>query len=267
MMARVDWRRIGGVLGPILVAVTMMAAGGDAARAQPAFCPEGERAAPIAFPIGGGRWIDARGRATSPPPEEPACRDFRFETRNVEGVTIYVRPDGAPLAPGTKAAAWDGELPLFSEGLQAAADATSGKVGFLDRDGRWAIAPQFDDAAAFSDGLAAVRRREDGGGGKIGFVDHAGKLAIPYRFEGLHGFIPSFSEGRAAMPKPGATQRQFERGAATFGYIDKRGAFVIAAKFQGEMNAFSGGLARVAQRGRLAYIDRDGAVVWPRPRR
>ena len=44
--------------------------------------------------------------------------------------------------------------------------------GFIDKNGKWTINPQFDEAMPFSDGLAQVKI-----GRKIGYVDTDGKYA------------------------------------------------------------------------------------------
>jgi len=67
-----------------------------------------------------------------------------------------------------------------------------GRFGFFDEAGRVVIAPAFDFARPFSEGLAAVcrgcRLRPDGeyhfpAGGRWGFIDRRGRLVIPLRFE------------------------------------------------------------------------------------
>ncbi|MBN8659109.1 MAG: WG repeat-containing protein [Candidatus Obscuribacter phosphatis] len=126
------------------------------------------------------------------------------------------------------------------------------KVGFIDRDGDVRIAPNFDHARPFCDGLAAVCRCSsnhiDGPlcseiFGKWGFVDKSGTLVIPYRFAS----VADFSEGLAAF--------QFE---GRYGFIDKTGAVVIAAKYK-KHEAFSNGYARTD----LGFIDKGGALKFP----
>jgi hypothetical protein len=66
------------------------------------------------------------------------------------------------------------------------------KFGFLDTQGNEVVAPVFDLAKDFSQGLAAVRI----GGwqdGKWGFIDKDGKVIVPFIFDDAH----SFSEGLA----------------------------------------------------------------------
>lgn len=58
----------------------------------------------------------------------------------------------------------------------------------------WAIAPQFDSAWSFSEGLAPVEV-----GGKWGYVDKTGKYAISPQFDRAF----PFSEGLAAAKAGG----------------------------------------------------------------
>jgi hypothetical protein len=45
-----------------------------------------------------------------------------------------------------------------------------GRWGFVDKDGKFVINPQFDDAMPFSNGLARVKISR-----KLGYVDQSGK--------------------------------------------------------------------------------------------
>jgi hypothetical protein len=89
----------------------------------------------------------------------------------------------------------------------------SGKWGFIDRAGQIAIAPQFDEAMPFSEGLAVVQR-----GNAWGYIDITGQVAIPFRFT----LARRFSDGLAHA------RWRNEAGEDVLGYIDRRGdtAFV-----------------------------------------
>ena len=67
-------------------------------------------------------------------------------------------------------------------------------VGFVDKTGRYVIAPRSARMSDFSEGLACVC---EGSGldWKCGFIDHGGRTVIPMRFSGAE----SFSEGLAAV--------------------------------------------------------------------
>jgi len=65
----------------------------------------------------------------------------------------YVEPySNSPIFAGDFAAARD-----FAEGLAPVEDAASGLLGYIDRTGDYVIAPQFDQAYSFSDGIAGVQ--------------------------------------------------------------------------------------------------------------
>jgi len=117
------------------------------------------------------------------------------------------------------------EVIAFSEGLTAAYDEHDGRWGFINKDGRWVIQPQFIGAGGFSDGLAAVEA-----GGLWGFVDRSGNWVVtPFSVE-AHGF----TDGVAAVEYRG-----------TSGFIDKAGKWEIGPGYQ-QVHAFSDGLAAVS---------------------
>ena len=53
-----------------------------------------------------------------------------------------------------------------------------GKWGFINREGKIVIRPQFDGAEEFTEDLAPVQI-----GNKHGYIDRAGKIVIPPRFD------------------------------------------------------------------------------------
>lgn len=119
------------------------------------------------------------------------------------------------------------------------------RQGYLDENGDVAIAPQFDTAEPFSEGLAAVSNN-----GQYGFVDSMGNLVIPLQFEA----VQSFSESLAAV-----------RANNQWGFVDRTGTWVIEPQFSGVL-PFSEGLARIEVSGarrqrQYGYIDRTGQQV------
>lgn len=134
----------------------------------------------------------------------------------------------------------------FSEGLAAVTPSRKGKCcwGYINRDGHFAIAPQFEIfAGEFSEGVAYVRL-----GGKIGFINKQGKFVIPPQFESAGGF----SEGLAPVKLNGK-----------WGFIDHEGKFVIPSQFE-YARSFSDGLAAVcADAYKCGHVNRQGAWVVP----
>jgi hypothetical protein len=109
----------------------------------------------------------------------------------------------------------------FSEGLAVVATSNNGYAeGYIDETARIVIEPQFDKALDFSDGLAAVGRAQDRSihtSYKWGYIDRAGKLIIEQKYIDTLGF----SEGLAAV--------EVEDG--RWGYIDRQGEMVMAPRF------------------------------------
>ncbi len=113
-----------------------------------------------------------------------------------------------------------------------------GRWGYLDTQGRDAIAPRFDDADAFQpDGLAVVTAD-----GHDGYLDRHGDWRLPARFEAL---APT-SDGRGRA-----------RISGRWHVIDLDGT-VLSEGFD-EILPFSGGMARVTRGGQLGYVGLDGA--------
>ena len=60
------------------------------------------------------------------------------------------------------------------------------KYGFIDKNGKVVIEPQFDSASNFSEGFACVKKDD-----KWGFIDKSGKMVIELQFDRVF----DFSEG------------------------------------------------------------------------
>ncbi|NJM58191.1 MAG: hypothetical protein HC857_13175 [Synechococcales cyanobacterium RU_4_20] len=121
------------------------------------------------------------------------------------------------------------------------------KKGFLDHQGRVAIAPQFEAAGDFSEGLAWVQKN-----GKVGFIDSAGQVVIPLKFDQAQ----PFQENLAAV-----------RADDKWGFIDRQGSWVIPAQFY-QVAPFSEGLARIEATpiapftpSKFGFINRTGQTV------
>lgn len=142
----------------------------------------------------------------------------------------------------------------FSEGLAAVAQPTQGQAGaqyawgYIDRDGKVVIEPQFGETQPFSDGLAAVKAH--GREGKWGYIDKTGASVITQQFSTRPG---SFCDGLAVVsPEKAIGGRK--------GYINKTGELVIPAKFL-QAHDFSCSVARVEAPTGSALIDTSGQVI------
>jgi hypothetical protein len=134
----------------------------------------------------------------------------------------------------------------------------NGKWGFLNSSGTFVIAPQFNWASHFSEGLAAVMV-----GKKFGFIDESGRLVI----QPLYRDAGDFSEGLARVKVGGATVHH-EGSTITKGndnnwqFIDKSGNIVFKIKAD-EVGDFSEGMAsariiKTKRYLRCGYLDRQG---------
>jgi len=160
-----------------------------------------------------------------------------------------------------------GELEIQKEG---------DKVGFVDEHGQFKIKPTFDDALAFSEGMAAVKIAE-----KWGFVDTEGKLAIGANFENAYYFTEGVSIaelqplGNVLIDKSGKVlASDFESMQSTSegrvpverndkkGYLDLQGNVIIPFAYDGAQS-FAEGLAAVEKDDKWGYIDRAGQLVIP----
>jgi len=112
----------------------------------------------------------------------------------------------------------------FHEGLAAvltgSADDDAGRWGYLDKQGRMAIAPSFQEAKSFQNGLAAVSQD-----GLWGYIDTQGQWAIKPRFAEATGFN---AEGTALaeeeghdvlIDRSGKVVKTFELGTRSWGFM------------------------------------------------
>lgn len=168
--------------------------------------------------------------------------------------------DVGPFKGGLARAAVDGYCHLVTAGNYRQGSPTSGypsscggapadavapcNVGFINKQGAFAIEAHFESAQDFSETLAAVRI-----GGLWGFIDATGKLVIPPRFEQ----VQPFREGFAAVKLQGK-----------WGFIDKAGNVAIRARFEA-VDSFSESLAIAYQGGNPFFIDRKGRIALPGP--
>lgn len=158
------------------------------------------------------------------------------------------------------------------------------KCGFVDRDGRPAINPQFDQAGFFDarSGLAPVALGDKWGlidrrgqyvanpqfgglrpirglpnhfaadiGNRVGIVDRTGAIVVNPQFEGIASFMDR--EGRIAA-----------RSGGKIGLISRDGTFLIPPQFDqfdasGEDQLFSKGLMAAAVNDRWGHIDSTGS--------
>lgn len=161
----------------------------------------------------------------------------------------------------------EGELEPLSQGE---------KKGFVGADGTFKIAPTFDDAMPFSEGLAAVRVDHE-----WGFIDTSGNMVIQPKFdqgsiffEGVsvvelnsaHLLIDTEGEviasGYEDMDVVIANGRVAALKDGKWSYLDLRDEVAIPFIYDGA-RTFSGGVAAIELDERLGYIDTNGKEIIP----
>jgi hypothetical protein len=134
-----------------------------------------------------------------------------------------------------------GPYPVFKDG----------RWGYIDKQGKMSIEPQFKQAEDFSDGLALAltdKQQDELGAQKVGFIDRTGKFVIepqfPFRgvFGSPDGKVAGFSEGLEwyRESKPDAKTVIFDKKGQT--------VFELDAKKEA-VGGFSDGLLLVRMKG------------------
>ncbi|MBO9658205.1 MAG: WG repeat-containing protein, partial [Chitinophagaceae bacterium] len=140
-------------------------------------------------------------------------------------------------------------------GQRSADDYIGIKTGYCLTDGRELIAPQFERAEDFYEGLALVATGDFMKGYTYGYINKQGAFQIPQRYKSGK----SFSQGLAAVS---VDEKEWK-------YIDKNGAVKIAGPFL-DADAFSEGLACISvpydmgsgvKSFKRGYIDQTGKIV------
>ncbi|MBN2493617.1 MAG: WG repeat-containing protein [Deltaproteobacteria bacterium] len=214
-------------------------------------------------------------------------------------VVLRVQPGGGPHLQ-----TWiDGQgrpmLPLLprqlyplSEGLAPAVDPGTGRFGYLDPDGEWAISPDYQSAGDFCEGLAVVVVDRPDGEVETFVIDRQARevwrFPVPYLdvrpyregllrvpVDGSDTFARAYvdHEGQVVIPPSRRHWGDFHDGRAVIleadgrhGYIDRTGRVVVSPVLRFASD-FDRGLARVGpfqdRPGTHGLIDLDGNWIWP----
>jgi len=138
---------------------------------------------------------------------------------------------------------------IFSEGYAAiGVESKEGvKWGFINKEGKTVVNPQFDGVSPFKEGLAGVAKVDKEKGETLwGFIDHKGAIIIHHQFR---GWSASFNDG-LAMVSDGEK----------IGYVDSEGKYVINPQFD-DAGEFRNGLAPIRQGDLCGFIDKEGKIV------
>jgi hypothetical protein len=131
---------------------------------------------------------------------------------------------------------------IFKEGLSAFSiiDSSGVKWGFVDKEGKVKINPQFSNTGNFSNGKCAVENSD----GKWGYIDKEGKMLINYQFEKAKEFV----DGKAIVVSGDKT-----------GLIDETGKYQINPQFAGMLD--DRGKYLIEQDGKLGWCDKGGKII------
>lgn len=195
-------------------------------------------------------FIDEKGTTVIAPRYEiEPGDDFRFNgglakvvlSRDTDGNT----KDGFIDKTGAVVLRLDFGVSKFTEGL-ARAIIVRGKndtvIGYIDVTGKMVIAPQFDGARAFTNGLACVRKQGKG----WGLIDRTGSFVIDPQYDESFSFTP---DGLAVVKK-----------GRKWGYIDATGRVVVPLQYK-DIWPFTDGMGAVYDGGWWGFVDRSGAVA------
>lgn len=130
---------------------------------------------------------------------------------------------------------------IFKEGLAAYSvmDSVGVKWGFIDKEGKVKINPQFSSAGDFSNGKCAVNNKD----GKWGYIDNEGKLVINNQFDGAKEFV----NGKAIVVSGGKS-----------GVIDENGKYLINPQFSNMLN--DNDMFLFEQDGKWGWCDKEGKI-------
>ena len=149
-----------------------------------------------------------------------------------------------------------------------------GKYGFINEDGEEIISCKYEDADAFSDGLARVQSKEG-----WGFVNKDGEEIIPCKYEDADGFSDGLArvqskegwgfvnkDGEEIIPCKYEDADGFSDGLARvqskegWGFVNENGEEIISCKYE-DADAFSDGLARVQSKKGWGFVNKDGEEI------
>lgn len=124
------------------------------------------------------------------------------------------------------------------------------KWGYQDSDGNMAINYKYNEALAFVDGRAKVRK-----GDKWGYINTSGDEIIPIKYTE----IGTWNDNRAKVAVGGKVQDGNVTG-AKYGYISSAGDILVKPEYD-KIGPFENGMAYVVKGGKYGYIDEHFAFI------
>jgi len=148
------------------------------------------------------------------------------------------------------------------------------KVGYINKNGKVAIPPQYDYAGCFSEGLAQVLV-----GDKVGYIDKSGKFKIKPMFKVKttnpvsSPIVPDFSSYSSDTIKPYCPSDvytflgKYKNGLIRtrindkYGFINKSGQCMLKPEYD-SITSFNEGSAVIQKDNKWGYIDESGKVIF-----
>lgn len=124
--------------------------------------------------------------------------------------------------------------------------AAPGAWGYRDDQGGLAVEFQFEEAAAFSGGLAAVLRQDEEGEAGYGFISTEDEMVVPAEYDGA----VSFADGFGAVLLDGK-----------WAYVNAEGRFITRFSYD-TVDGFREGTAFARSGGQLLAIDERGVTLF-----
>lgn len=126
---------------------------------------------------------------------------------------------------------------------------SSGKYGFLDKSGKEVIPCKYKFAHDFSEGLSLIEDMDNDGNDF--YIDKTGKIIITLSKYDFYNNDRDFHEGLARVKSNGK-----------YGFIDKTGKEIVQCVYD-EAGVFNEGVCCVIKDGKYGFIDKQGNVIIP----
>jgi len=160
----------------------------------------------------------------------------------------------------------EGFTPFYYEDEESIVE-ESPSFGYLDRQGRVAIKPQFSSAEPFSDGLAGVGLPNDDGDGELyGYIDTSGKMVVPAIYSAVSPFVAGLGVVTTTDGEVIVIDKQGNRIMEVPGYdaeiiVDDNGMGLTLIKVTG----YDDNVKFYDRTGKLIKMLVDGEYLYPRP--
>jgi hypothetical protein len=179
-----------------------------------------------------------------------------------QGLARASRPRHFKIEPGLR------NSPDPSKRLARTDSPENYNYGYIDKQGKWILPPQYMEASDFSEDLAwvGIATKLVGGGSqswgrKSGYINKQGQFV--FAIDGTRSI-----ETSSRLSNAYSESCQFKDGIAPFlktpenqwGYINKTGKFVIKPKFE-DACGFVNGFARVKTQEGIRFINRKGQFI------